>query len=400
MSRDDVDRALARVKSERERITTVLIELDGQQCYQLLKGASLTGETKRRWDELSAQMTRLWQLFEAHGRVAGEAEELRARHSKPGQPQLAELTRLLTGTSVEMTGEQIPLGQRTLLGPTGEWLSLEAVVTRMTSLYEEAAGTISDIDGVWSALLARLREAEETAQNVEAMLGSLGAEDAEFDRIARRLAGVTETVRSDPMSMARGDRADTSGMDEIGDALSALRQRLDDAVRIRDEHDARARGIDATIGLVRAAEREAVRARETVLAKIDSPALPELPDTSTALGDRLAAMDSLRAEGRWLDLAARAADLERAASTALDQARTTTGLINGLLERRDELRGRLDAYRAKSGRLGYAEDDVRTRLYQEAYDLLWTSPCDLRKATVALARFQRAIVSSAEGTSS
>ena len=320
MSRDDVDRALTRVKSERERITSVLIELDGQQCYQLLKGASLTGGTKRRWDELSAQMIRLWQLFEAHGRVVGEAEELRARGSKPGQPQLAEMTRLLTGTSVEMTGEQIPLAERTLLGPTGEWLSLEAVVGRMTSLYEEVAGTIATIDAVWSELLARLREVEETAQNVEALLGSLGATDDEFDRITRRLADVTETVRTDPMSLERDGRADTGEMDEIGASLSALRQRLDDASRIRDEHDARARGIEAAIGLVRAAEQEAVRARENVLAKIDSPALPELPDTAAALGDRLAALGSLRAEGRWLDLAARVADLERAASTALDQA--------------------------------------------------------------------------------
>ncbi len=400
MSRDDVDRALARVRDERERITSVLIELDGQQTYQLLKGATLSGATKERWDELSARMTRLWQLFEAHGRVAGEAEELRSRHSRPGQPQLAQLTRLLTGTSVEMTNEKIPLAERTLLGPTGEWLSLDAVVTRMTSLYEDVARSIATIDGVWSALLARLREVEETAQNVEAMLGSLGAEDAEFDRLSSRLAGVTETVRADPMSLAAGDRADTSRMDEIGAALSALRQRLDDAVRIRDENDARARGIQATIDLVRGAELEAVRARDAVLAKIDSPALPELPDTATALGDRLAALGSLRDEGRWLDLAARVADLERAAATALDQARTTTGLINGLLERRDELRGRLDAYRAKAGRLGHAEDDMLTRLYQEAHDLLWMSPCDLRKATVALARFQRAIVSSPEGTSS
>jgi hypothetical protein len=391
MSRDEVDRALERIRSERERITTVLFELDGHQGYQLLKGARLTGATERRRDELTGRLATLWRLFDAHGRVLTEAQELRARHSRPGQAQLAELTRLLTGTSVEVSSGEIPLEQRTLLGPTGEWLSLDAVVARMKPLYEAAAGTIGTVDGIWSALLTRLGEVESAAQTVEAMLGSLGVEDEEFGRLARRLAGLQETVRTDPLALAPDDRPDTSAIDALGDDLAALRQRIADAVRIRDEHDDRVRGIEATIELVRTAQEEAVRAREAVLAKIASPSLPDLPDLATALADRLAGLAALRGEGRWSDLAARVADLERSAATALDQARTATGLINGLIERRDELRGRLDAYHAKAGRLGRAEDDGLTRLYQQAHDLLWTSPCDLRQATVALAAYQRAI---------
>jgi hypothetical protein len=400
LSRDEIDHALERIKGERERITTVLLELEAQQGYQLLKGARLTGATKRCQDELNDRMTRLWKLFDAHGRVFGEAQELRARHSRPGQAQLAELTRLLTGTSVELVSEEIPLEERTLLGPTGEWLSLDAVVARMTPLYEEAAGTIASVDGVWSALLTRLGDVENSAQTVEALLGSLGIQDAEFDRVGRRLAEVREAARADPLSLATDGRPDMSRIDEVGKDLTALGSRLEDAVRIRDEHDDRVRGIEATIGLVRAAEEEAIQARDIVLAKITSPALPDLPHLATALGDRLGALDELRGQGRWIDLAARAAELERAAATALDQARATTGLITGLLARRDELRGRLDAYKAKAGRLGHAEDTGLTELYQRAHDLLWTSPCDLRRATVALADYQRAIGSRAEGASS
>ncbi len=400
MSRDEVDRALERLTTERERITNGLVELETHQGYRLLKDAPLTGATQRRRDGLNSRMATLWRLSEAHGKVLDEARELRTRHSKPGQAQLAELTRLLTGTSVELVGAEIPLEERTLLGPTGEWLSLEAVVARMTPLYEEAAGTIAAVDGVWSALLARLAEVEATAQTAEALLAALGVRDEEFDRTTRRLAEVREAVRADPLSMAPGDRPDTADIDRVGEDLTALRHRLEDAVRIRDEHDDRVRGVESTIALVRAAQLEAVRARETVLAKIAAPSLPDLPDLTAALTDRLAALGTLRGEGRWIDLAVRVSDAERAAATALDRARTAIGLINGVLERRDELRGRLSAYRAKAGRLGHAEDDHLTRLHQEAYDLLWSSPCDLRQATVALARFQRAIGPSAEGTSS
>jgi hypothetical protein len=198
------------------------------------------------------------------------------------------------------------------------------------------------------------------------------------------------------MSLSSGGRADTSRIDEIGRELATLRGRLEDAVRVRDEHDKRAGAIQATIGLVEAAEHEAVEAQDRVLAKIASPALPELPAFSAALRDRLAALEGLRDEARWIELATRAAELERAVATALDQARETTGLITGLLDRREELRGRLDAYKAKAGRLGLAEDTALTDLHQQAHDLLWTSPCDLRRATVALADYQRAIASRSE----
>jgi hypothetical protein len=377
----------------------VLLELEAHQGYQLLKGTRLTGGTKRRWIDINGRMATLWKLFDAHGKVFVEAQELRARHSKPGQAQLAELTRLLTGTSVELVSGEIPLEERTLLGPTGEWLTLEAVVRRMTPLYEETAGMVASTDEIWSGLLTRLGQVEETARAVEALHGSLAIREPDFDRIAGLLAAVGETARSDPLSLSSDGRADTSRIDEIGRDLAALRGRLEDAVRIRDEHDERARGIAAAIELVETAEHEAAQARETVLVKIASPALPDVPSLSASLRDRLAALEGLRRDGRWMELATRAAELERTVATALDQARETTGLITGLLDRREELRGRLDAYKAKAGRLGLAEDTALTELHQRAHDLLWTSPCDLRGATVTLADYQRAITSRAEGTS-
>jgi len=399
MNRDEIDRRLERLRGERERITQVLFELEAHQGFQLLKGTRLTGATERAWIDISGRMSTLWKLFDGYGKVLGEAEELRARHNKPGQVQLAELTRLLSGTSVELVSEEIPLEERTLLGPTGEWLSLDGVVRRMTPLYEETAGLIASVNEVWSALLTRLGEVEETARAVEALHASLGIREPDVDRVSGLLTAVRETARSDPMSLSSGGRADTSRIEEIGAELATLRGRLEDAVRVRDEHDQRARDIEAAIGLVEAAEHEAAEAQDRVLAKIASPALPGLPAFSAALRDRLAALEGLRAEGRWFELATRAAEVDRAVATALDQARETIGLITGLLDRREELRGRLDAYKAKAGRLGLAEDTALTELHEQAHDLLWTSPCDLRRATVALADYQRAIASRAEGTS-
>ncbi|MEV5710736.1 hypothetical protein [Actinoallomurus sp. NPDC052274] len=376
-----MDRVLGRLRDERDRITSGLLELEAQQGYKLLKGAPLTGRTADRWAGIGDRMASMWRLFEAYGGVLGRAEEIRARRKRPDDAELAELEHLLRGPSIELA-TSIPLEKRTLLGPSTERLSLDDVVTRMTALYEKAARDIAEVDTAWSALLTRLDRAAEAARAVERMLESLGP-DPEYDRLKGELDGLRETVRTDPLSIR------PAAFDGVDAALASLRSRLEEAVRVRAEYDQRLRRIEETIGLVRAAEDEAVLVRDRILAKIASPVLPDLPDSSAALADRLAAMGAV--PGRWTELAARVAQLEEAAAAALEQARTTVATIAGILERRDELRGRLDAYRAKAGRLGGAEDPELTELYQRAYDLLWTSPCDLRRSTAALAEYQRAI---------
>ena len=57
---------------------------------------------------------------------------------------------------------------------------------------------------------------------------------------------------------------------------------------------------------------------------------------------------------------------------------------------RAELRGRLDAYKAKVARLGFAEDPLLVERYDAARRMLWSAPCDLRAAEAAVLRYQRA----------
>ncbi|WP_243726169.1 hypothetical protein [Actinomadura rubrisoli] len=399
MSRDEADRALAHQRGEKERIGAALLELEGHQGYQLLEGATLDGETRSVQSGVRSHMAALWALFDHYGRVLGEAEELRARHSRPGQTQLARLTWLLAGPSVELPPEEVPLERRTLLSaPSGEKLTLQAVVARMNPLYEEVARTIASLDGVWSELLSRLAEVEAERRAAATLLDSLGGTDPDLDRLTAELRAVAATVRADPMALARDGRADTARLDALRPGLADVRRRLEEADRLRAGFADRIRGIADLVDLVRGAEAEAAAHRDEVLAKIASPVLPDLPHLSAALADRLAALDGPGPGGTgWRDLAERVAGLERAANGALEQARTAAGLIRGLLDRREELRGRLEAYRVKAARLGHSEDADLSRIYERARVLLWSSPCDLRKATVTLSDYQQAISSRAKG---
>ncbi|MGI5168136.1 hypothetical protein ACQEU3_27695 [Spirillospora sp. CA-253888] len=398
MGRDEADRTLAHLLNERERISSALLELEAHQGHQLLEGASLAGATAERQRAVQERTTALWELFNLYEAVLGRARELRARHSRPGQAQLAELTMLLAGPSVELPAEEVPLERRTLLSPpAGERITLAAAVQRMTPLYEEAARLVAAVDTVWSALLERFEDVDRERRAAVALAERLGASDPALDRVSAELDALGATIRTDPLALSRGDRADTARLDAAARELADLRRGLEEAARVQGGHAERLDRLRAAIAEVRAAEQEALRARDEVLVKIASPSLPDLPDRARALEDRLAAVAPLAGQRRWADLAARTTDLEAAAATALEQARAATGLITGLLDRREELRGRLEAYRMKAARLGHAEDPELGRIYRAARDLLWTSPCDLRKATVTLSGYQQAISSRAKG---
>ncbi|GAA1590672.1 hypothetical protein GCM10009678_86230 [Actinomadura kijaniata] len=398
MSRDEADRTLHHLRDERERIGAALLELADHPGHRLLDGAALTGETARRQAEVRSRTSALWELFDHYQRALDAAETLRARHPRPGPAQLAELTWLLAGPSVELPAPEVPLERRTLLGPpAGERLTLQQVVARMTPLYEETVRLVAAVDAVWSPLLTRLDETLRDRHAAADLAVSLDLSDPGLERLGHELDALAATVRTDPLSLGRDGRADTARFDRIGADLSALRERIAEVARLRSGLTQRLDALRATIERAAAAEVEAARARETVLVKIYEPVLPPQPAAAAVLAGRLDALRASTGRGDWSDLAVRVADLERAAATALEQARTAADLITGLLERRDELRGRLDAYRVKAARLGLAEDPGLSDAYRRIRELLWTSPCDLRRATTALSGYQQAIAARSKG---
>ncbi|WP_018654436.1 hypothetical protein [Actinomadura flavalba] len=387
------------MRADRERISAALLDLDGHDGFRLLDGASLEGETWRRWNEVQDRVALLWRLFAEYQRVLDEAVAVRARRSRPDADDLATLTRLLTGDAVEMPGGEIPLEQRTLLGPPVERVTLREAVARMSEAFERAAAVIAAADAAWTALLVPLEAAEEAWRETARLAQRLGAgRDPVLDRLGRELTALGRTVRTDPLSQVRDGVADTARLDGVRGELTRRRDELMAAVEVRDGYDARTRELAALIGAVADAEEEARRARTTVVVKIVDPGVPEASPVAAALGDRLVALDALRTSGRWSDVAARVADLDRAARAALASANEHRALSTGLLDRRAELRGRLGAYQAKAARLGLVEDDELTRLHAAAKDLLWSAPCDLRRATAAVAQYQRAINAAETGT--
>jgi hypothetical protein len=152
----------------------------------------------------------------------------------------------------------------------------------------------------------------------------------------------------------------------------------------------------AAVTGVTAAREKADAARSVAAAKIAQGHLPPPPEAAD-LDVRLATLGKLEAAGRWARLAAELDTIEAEAAAATQRYRDAERAAATLLDKREELRGLLDAYQAKAVRLGAAEDTELAMRYQQARDLLWTAPCDLAIAAAAVTHYQRAILTLSGG---
>jgi hypothetical protein len=88
--------------------------------------------------------------------------------------------------------------------------------------------------------------------------------------------------------------------------------------------------------------------------------------------------------------------LERDIESARKDVEELRTRAAGLLERRRELRSRLENYLAVAVERGFAEAAEIGAGYTRARELLWTKPCDLRAATQAVHDYQRAVIARRE----
>ncbi|MFE3192927.1 hypothetical protein ACFXHA_28220 [Nocardia sp. NPDC059240] len=386
----EVDQALARLDADHGEIRVNLAELEQHPGVRFLDGVPLTGVSAARWAAGRARLDWLWAQLGLLERVVTRAHEVRGRRARPHPAELAELTELLCGPSVELAPQPIPLGERDLLGPASvtRSITLAQLVAEMNAAYREVARLAAAAETVSSTFLpgvdrtgARLAEARRLADELE--LAEVGHSlPGRLDAVEARLNTARAQGMSDPLGLADGDPDGlTRDLDDVLAKLEELRAR-------RAGVAGRMTQLGAAIDEAEAVARAAQAAAAITSVKILGFTAPALEPTGP-LRDRLARLD--HAGGHWTrlndDVVALARDIDKA-GTAADAARDQA---QALLDRRDELRGRVDAYRAKGARLRLSEDPAVNACYQRAYELLHSAPCDLAAATRAVAEYQRAI---------
>jgi hypothetical protein len=379
--------------AERDAIQANLLELDGSYTRRLLDGGPLTGQTRERWDTASATLASLWETYMAHSAVVDRVAELSAGGHRVSKKELPELTELLTGASVRLTRAPAPLASRDLADTGRQAFTLEASVAAMRRAFSEVTEVTSAVETVWTEVGARLYAAEQELTRARPLVAGLGDETgAAFRDAESSLGSQRAAVNSDPLALWHDGRADTFAADELRTLVAALATRIAELDRLRAQAQRQIDDLRTATAAARATREDAIVAWRHAAERITG--IPPLPPE--IVEPPIASLTKLAAAGRWTRLQAELdrchSDLAAAAAATEDSRRSAATALG----RRDELRGLLGAYKAKAARLGAAEDADLTARYDQAYELLWTAPCDLAVAATAVTGYQQAILA-AEG---
>jgi hypothetical protein len=211
----------------------------------------------------------------------------------------------------------------------------------------------------------------------------LGGGSVALAEADRRLGSFTATLAGDPLSV---DESVLAGIRELiaradAERTSAAELRENLGRRLADAHRLAAELAEADRQAQTAAAAVADRFHERDIVSVRGADLR--PD--------LAAIDALAAAGQWALISPRLADWSRRARERLAALHAAATRNGGLLAARNEMRGRLDAYRAKALRLGLGESGDLTALSEAARAALHTAPCDLDAARAAVDAYQDAL---------
>jgi hypothetical protein len=404
LTREQAAAAVAAAVAERDTIQANLLDLDGSFGKRLLAGANLTGETKQRWDAATAAMTTLWETFTAYSAVVDRAAEIQAGTRRSPGRGLAELTSLLNGPSVRLARASSALARGDLTGTAATDVTPAAAVREMRRAFADAADVVAAAENVWNGIADQLQQVaadlgaarQRTGGLADAVLADTGLTEA-LAQAETELGQLRDVLNSDPLALwlggpdGRGGRVDAARLDRLQQRAAVAVSRADELAALRENAGRRIAAVAATVSAARDAWQDAMAARERAAAKIATALLPAPPNVR-GLADRLAALDALKAAGRWPRLGSELDLLEEQAAAAARGCRDAERQAIELLDRRDELRGLLDAYQARAAKLGGAEDSELDARYDRARDLLWTAPCDLSAAAAAVTDYQQAVL--------
>jgi hypothetical protein len=393
LTRDQAQATATAAAAERDTIQANVLELDGSFGKRLLAGATLTGGSRDQWDAASARLAALWDTFTAYSAVIDRATEILATPGRLPVARLEEVTSLLTGPSVVLVKAIAPLAQRELTSGGQVRQSLQQTVREMRGSFSSVAAVLTAAETVWNQISDGIRLISTDLETARRELPGLAEADPgdALGLAEGNLRALREQLNSDPLAFWAGGHVDSSGLDRLRQQAAAATRQVAELASVRREADQRIAEVTAGVGAAQQAWQDATVARSRATARISVSDNSALPDV-TVLAGRLEDLAALKAAGRWTRLASELELIGKQVTAVTEQCRQAEQAAAGLIEQRNELRGLLDAYRAKAGGTGGAENAELDQRYRSAKDLLWTAPCDLTAAAAAVSGYQKAVL--------
>jgi hypothetical protein len=386
MTLREIDEALAGWKSRLDAAAQNLMDLQAQPTYRRLTGCSgvsqppLTGATAARVTPALAGIARVFELLDLLRATVERADALRGDLPAlfGADEKIHEIAELLRGESIHLPAVDVPLEQRTLLdGARSEvCISPTDLLAAMVKEFQAAKDAVMAVDKAWSTLAPML---DSTRARIAA-LRARAKTPIELDSAERALDEICAKVKADPLGAS-------VSIDGVEAALAAHE-------RVHREIESAFAAAHAQLEAVVHLHTDAVDACRQSRLKIAAAAAlpsPAAKDKVEGLCDWLRRLEKKYAEGMVDPVAVGLRNWSAAAEDCMAQERAALAANRTPLDARNELRGRLDAFKAKARAYGVAEDDTLAALAHQAEAILHTRPTDLDRATAAVTAYERAL---------
>lgn len=380
MNLEQLDDLLRRYSEAEQKIAATLVDLEAQPTYKIVTGARLRGTTGARLKGALESVPELWRAFTTLRDVLDNARTIRGQRRGLADDERKRLEALLAEPSILISVEQLPLEQRSLLGPTEKETRItpEQLIAQMSSTFATVTEGIGAVERAWREVVPRIDAATTALARLErTAVDHDAAGEPSLDSLRDTLREIETTLAEDPLgldanSTARLDAAVSIAEERVG-GLSRARASLDDDL-------ARAGALLTDLRRLRA-ESTAVVA-ESAVKIADYTAIDMVPADLIEGTDGLAGeLDDIRAlSSGWRERRRRLDAWLARAEPLSDQSARALATNRSPLQRRGELRGLLDAYRSKAADIGLIEDEEIAALVRAADQELHTAPTSLARA--------------------
>ena len=360
----------------------------------LLRGGTMAGRTAERWRTLRPEVDQAWAYFSAFGDLLEQARAVRGRR-RLDTADWGELARLLREPVVGLGADGLSVDVAAAGAAVAGGLNLEDLVAQLDKRVAGVIVQLSEVEAAWTAAASAIAPVSDRVDAAVGLATQVGAASS-AESLRAGLAEVERLDMRDPLAAAPAGRlsdATRSRLDTLAAAADRTQAELAELTRLREAYPQRRTALVSLVDDVAAAEEGVGAAQQRATEKIANPGLGAVPAAAAILRARIPALDRLALDAQWRQLSADLSTVEASAARARDRALELTRAADGLLDRRDELRGRLEAYRAKAAARGFAEHEALSGCYTRAHDLLFTAPCDLRASTRAVHEYQQTLAS-------
>ena len=398
----EIEKRVAHYRGVVQQWSDNLLELDEHPTYRLLAAGEMAGTTGEQTNPVMENTPLLWGWLGDLRRQLETVDGLIAERSVFNNPN-SDVGILLGDASIPLRVSELPkrmpANARAQLEPKPAdpdtmLVSCDGLIELFRVVYEPVRDAVAQVDAVWRDLMPRIDAATVTLGRAEAMSSRLSVRLPEVMMAKQRLEAVRSTVSDDPLSLSSrvGPDLDTlvSAAAEAAGSLESAHGNLDSDLQ----------GTDAVLAELRVLRARAAAAYSEAEAKvIPETALIKVPGTSVIDGPNGLAHRAAQIVGGAVGQASEGTRDWHAARRELDQWQEMAGRLKTQLSRalevnaepigqRNELRGRLRAYRVKASMMPGLPQEIDS-LGQQAHDELYTRPSDMKKALKLIDEFAR-----------